>query len=72
MIFSRASIHDPPWVNLGDYAFICHAERDKVRINELRLVPEVSRNGVKIVIDRVDPAIEVDNPALVHVFRGAR
>jgi hypothetical protein len=69
---SNSTHYDPPWVVLGDYAFICHADKDKTLIDELKLVPEMTRHGVKVVIDRLHPTIKVDDLTLVHTFRGGR
>lgn len=45
--------HDRAWLKVRDYAFICHADKDKPRINDLRLLPGVTDNNeVSVTRDR--------------------
>jgi hypothetical protein len=72
---STSMRHDRAWLKVRDYAFICHAEKDKPRINRLRLLPGVTDNNdvsVNVVIDR-DAGIDLGNrPFSVYSFRGGR
>ncbi len=56
----------------GNYAFICHANQDKHAIDRVDLVRLLTREAVRLVIDRAT-AIDVgDLPHLVHTFRGGK
>jgi len=62
----------PPWLADGNYAFICHANQDKQVLERLDLVRLLTREAVRLVIDRAT-AIDVgDLPHLVHTFRGGK
>jgi hypothetical protein len=68
----ESALEGPAWIMDGNYAFVCHAHQDKREIDQLGVIRHLTRDAVRLVIDKAATLNVGDLPHLVHTFRGGK